>query len=124
MKVVRVSEVEEETMPTATPVPGWTGGPVTRTRQTVVSPDMSGDFSCGMVNFDRGATTGFHAHTSDQVLVITDGVGIVATEHEEREVTVGDIVHIPAGERHWHGARKDSYMSHITITSAGSQAVR
>ena len=50
--------------------------------------------------------------------------GIVATEHEEREITVGDVVHIKAGEKHWHGAKQDTTLSHITITTADSQSRR
>ena len=38
----------------------------------------------------------------------------MATKQEEREVTVGDIVYLPAGEKHSHGATKDSYLSYIT----------
>jgi quercetin dioxygenase-like cupin family protein len=57
-------------------------------------------------------------------LVITAGSGIVATEHDEREVTVGDVVHIKAGERHWHGAKANTTMSHITITATGSESRR
>jgi quercetin dioxygenase-like cupin family protein len=49
---------------------------------------------------------------------------MVATEHEQREIRVGDVVHIKAGERHWHGAKADSMMGHITITAVGSQATR
>jgi len=117
MRVMRTSEVEEEAMPTVTPIPGWSGGAVARTRQPLIPEGGSKYFNCSVVNFGRGATTGFHTHTSDQILVITSGVGIVANEHEEREVTVGDIVHIMAGENHWHGAKEESYMSHITITA-------
>jgi quercetin dioxygenase-like cupin family protein len=54
--------------------------------------------------------------------VVTAGRGIAATESEEREIAVGDIVHIKAGERHWHGAKADSPMSHITVTVPGSQS--
>jgi hypothetical protein len=43
-------------------------------------------------------------------------------EHEKREINVGDVVHIKAGERHWHGAKRDTTMGHITITLVGSQA--
>jgi quercetin dioxygenase-like cupin family protein len=57
-------------------------------------------------------------------LVITAGTGIVATEHDEREVTVGDVVHIKAGEQHWHGAKANTTMSHITITAVGSESRR
>ncbi len=117
MRVVRTSEVAEEAMGTATPIPGWSGGEVSRTRQAMIPPGGSDFFNCSVVNFGRGAGTGFHTHTSGQILVITAGVGIVATEHEEHEVTVGDIIHIQPGENHWHGAKKESYMSHITITA-------
>ena len=125
MRVIRISQVEEESMPTVTPVPGWTGGPVARTRQPLVPSDLSENFQLQRGEFrERGLLPGFHAHTSDQILVITAGVGIVATQVEEREVAVGDVVHISAGEQHWHGATKDSYMSHITITTSDSEAVR
>ena len=124
MRVVRISEVQEEPMPTNTsPVPGWTGGAVTRTGQEILPPGMSEYFNCGWRNFSRGATESFHTHSTDQLLIITAGIGIMATEQEERKVTVGDIVHLPAGEKHSHGATKDSYVSYITVTPPGSQAV-
>ncbi len=115
MRVVRIAEVPE----TPNPSPIIVGGTVTV--QPVVPTSKSNDFNCTVMNFAKGARNKFHSHTSDQVLVITDGVGIVATENEECEVTVGDIIHVPAGEKHWHGARKESYMSHITIMDKGSQ---
>ena len=117
MRVIRTSEVSEEPMGTATPISGWTGGEVSRTRQPLIPAGGSEFFNCSVVNFGRGATTGFHVHTSDQILVITQGVGMVGTETEEYEVAVGDIVHIRKGENHWHGAKAESYMSHITITA-------
>lgn len=55
------------------------------------------------------------------MLIVTKGRGIVVTEHETRTVTVGDVIHIPAGERHWHGATDDSDFAHIVITRAGSE---
>src|ERR1700730_12662398 len=65
---------------------------------------------------------GLDTHTCDQILVVTSGSGMVATEQEKREINVGDVVHIKAGERHWHGAKADTTMGHITITLVGSQA--
>ena len=53
---------------------------------------------------------------------MTSGSGMVANEHEQREINVGDVAHIKAGERHWHGAKADTTMGHITITLAGGQA--
>ena len=111
-------------MDTATPIAGWTGGLVSRTRQTVIGDGQSDNFRSSVVNFRVGATTGWHVHDCDQILVVTAGKGLVATESEQREITVGDIVHIKAGERHWHGASADSPMSHITVTTAGGQIKR
>ena len=44
-------------------------------------------------------------------------------ETEEREINVGDVVHIKAGERHWHGAKADTTMGHITVTAVGGEAI-
>jgi quercetin dioxygenase-like cupin family protein len=117
MRKIRISEVEVVPIDTATPIPGWTGGAVRRTRQNLLPDGASKNFSSSVVNFELGATTGWHKHTSDQILVITAGAGIVANENEEHEVVVGDVVHILEGEHHWHGAKKESSMSHITITA-------
>ena len=118
MRVIRIAEVDIVPVDTATPIPGWTGGPVRRTRQPLHPRAPASTSTAAIVNFEKGATTGWHVHKSDQILVITSGVGMVANENEEQEVTVGDVVHILEGETHWHGAKKESYMSHITITAA------
>jgi quercetin dioxygenase-like cupin family protein len=55
-------------------------------------------------------------------LVVTSGSGYVANEQEQMEINVGDVVQIKAGERHWHGAKADTTMGHITITMVGSHA--
>ncbi len=120
MRVVRISQLEQEPVATATPIEGWTGGQVKRTRQTIIPQGGSKYFNCSIVNFGKGATTGVHVHASDQILVITSGNGFVSNEQEEHEVAVGDVVHIMAGEKHVHGATKDSYMGHITITTAAA----
>ena len=118
MRVTRTAEVPEE--PNTSPL--MMGGTVTR--QALVPAAESNNFNCGIVNFSRGARNKYHAHTSDQILIITSGIGTVATERGEREVTVGDVIHIPAGEKHWHGARKESYMAHITITAKDSETTQ
>ena len=83
-----------------------------------------GDYNMFVVNFGRGVRNKFHVHESDQVLIVTSGKGIVATEEEERVVNVGDIIFFPAGEKHWHGAAGDSEFSHIYITRAGSKTTQ
>jgi quercetin dioxygenase-like cupin family protein len=100
---------------------GWTG-PVSRSRQTIIPPGESDNYNCSVVNFSQGCNTGWHTHDCDQILVVTSGSGFVANEQEQMEINVGDVVQIKAGERHWHGAKADTTMGHITITMVGSQA--
>jgi len=113
MKVVQLSSVPKE--PFVSPL--FTGQDVTR--QAIV-PD-SNEYDANNVNFGRGVRLKFHAHDSEQILIVTAGTGIVATEQEERIATVGDVIFIPEGEKHWHGATKDSEFSHIFIIRKGSK---
>ena len=113
MKIVKMGEVSKE--PIARPL--FTGPDVTR---QVLLPD-SKEFTVNIVNFGKEVRNKFHAHDSEQILIVTAGTGIVATKKEERVVTEGDVVLIPAGEKHWHGATKDSEFSHIYVTRAGSE---
>lgn len=71
------------------------------------------------VFFDHGARTRPHVHTSDQVLFVVEGEGIVATERNRRLIHPGDIVIVPAGEWHWHGATPTSAMCHVSSRPAG-----
>src|SRR5574341_1080985 len=86
---------------------GWTG-PVSRSRQTIIPPGDSANYNCSVVHFSQGCNTGWHTHDCDQLLIVTSGAGYVATEQEQREIHVGDVVQIKAGERHWHGAKADT----------------
>ena len=73
------------------------------------------------MNFGKGVRNKFHAHDCEQILVVTSGKGVIATEAEDELVVVGDIVIIPAGEKHWHGATRDSEFSHLYVTRLGSK---
>jgi quercetin dioxygenase-like cupin family protein len=79
---------------------------------------LSDHLKVGVVSFRDGGRNTLHTHEADQLLIITEGEGTVATETEEHEVTVGDAVFIPAGERHWHGARPGKSMTHLAISVA------
>jgi len=114
MKVHRPSEIPAE--PVNAPL--FTGGAVTR--QTLLTPEASKNFNLGIVNFAAGARNKMHTHSSDQVLFVTSGKGIIATETEQQVIGPGDVVHIPSEEKHWHGATPDSAFSHIALTAKGS----
>jgi quercetin dioxygenase-like cupin family protein len=116
MRIVSMRDVPKEHFTN----PIFTGPEVTR---QLLLPD-SGEFSVNVVNFGKGVRNKFHSHDSEQVLIVTSGKGIVATEKEERVVTEGDIVLIAPGEKHWHGATPDSDFSHIYVTRLGSVLTR
>jgi len=117
MKIVKKDSVPKEAAP-------MTGGLMTGTqvyRQGILQGDDSNNFNFGIVSFDAGSRNKFHKHSGDQILIITEGTGKVATDNEVVTVSEGDVVLIPAGENHWHGAPDDTSMAHITVTVKGSQ---
>ena len=115
MKVLKTSEINPEVASS----PIFIRGQVKT--QRLLTPETSKSFQSAIVNFTPGARTKFHTHTGDQILVVTQGNGIVATENEEINVGVGDIIFFPADEKHWHGASKDSSFSHIHIQTKESE---
>lgn len=108
MKVVREDKSAEQ--PATAPI--FTGTVLTR---PLIPREISPAVSVSMVRFTDGGRTKRHTHTADQILYIADGHGIVATDTEENKVTAGDIVHVPAGEIHWHGAQPGQSMAHLSI---------
>ena len=86
--------------------------------QTVIG-DEARDLRATEVTFRDGARNKLHTHTTDQILIVTAGDGLIVTEDEQRELSTGDVVFIPAGERHWHGAQAGKDMTHWAILGAG-----
>jgi quercetin dioxygenase-like cupin family protein len=75
------------------------------------------------VQFSPGARTDWHSHPEGQVLYVVSGAGLVQSEGSPAEaIGAGDVVWAAPGERHWHGARPDSPMMHLSITSGGPTA--
>ena len=72
------------------------------------------------VTFEDGARNQLHWHGADQVLFVTHGRGIVATEREELRVEPGDTILIPARERHWHGAERGHDFTHLSLLTPGA----
>jgi 4-carboxymuconolactone decarboxylase len=60
----------------------------------------------------------------EQVFIVTAGKGIVATDKEEASVVPGNIVFIPAGEKHWHGAAEGSPFPHLYVISPDYKTTR
>ena len=75
-----------------------------------------GRASGARVTFEPGARTAWHSHPLGQTLIVTSGVGRVQRWGDPvDEIRPGDVVWIPAGQKHWHGASPTTAMSHIAI---------
>ncbi|HSB78992.1 MAG TPA: cupin domain-containing protein [Candidatus Methylomirabilis sp.] len=91
-------------------------------RQSLVEKGTAG-MVVAFVKFAPGAGNRMHTHTGEQVLIITEGEGIVATETERHTVRPGMVVYIPKNERHSHGATKDSSFAHFSIQTPGETRI-
>ena len=68
------------------------------------------------VTFDPGARTAWHTHPLGQTLIVTAGCGWAQKVGGPREeIHPGDVIWIPPGEKHWHGATSTTAMTHIAI---------
>ena len=68
------------------------------------------------VTFEPGARTAWHTHPLGQTLIVTAGCGWAQRWGGPREdIRPGDVVRIPPGEKHWHGAAATTGMTHIAI---------
>jgi 4-carboxymuconolactone decarboxylase len=73
--------------------------------------------SGGFVTFAAGARTAWHSHPGGQILIVMAGTGRVQLWGQPiEEIQTGDVVRIPAGAKHWHGASPRASMTHLGIT--------
>ncbi|WP_182050733.1 cupin domain-containing protein [Changpingibacter yushuensis] len=78
----------------------------------------------GFVTFEPGCRNNWHIHHASkgggQILLCTAGSGWYQAEGEEPvSMVAGSVVQIPTGQKHWHGAKADSWFSHIAIEVPG-----
>ena len=92
-------------------------------RQNVVAEGEAALLRVTAVTFKDGARNRWHRHAVEQVLVVTAGNGVVATETEELRVGPGDVVLVAAGERHWHGALPGEDFTHLSILTPGDLTI-
>jgi len=68
------------------------------------------------VTFEPGARTAWHTHPLGQTLIVTSGCGWAQREGGPvEEIHPGDVVWFAPNERHWHGAKPTTAMTHIAI---------
>ena len=80
--------------------------------------------SIANVTFEPGCRNNWHIHHASkdggQILICVDGEGWYQEEGKEaRSLKPGDVVVIPANVKHWHGAKKNSWFSHLALEVPG-----
>lgn len=92
--------------------------------QSYLNPLNGQGVSIANVTFEPGCRNNWHIHSASkgggQILLCTDGEGWYQEEGKEaRRLMPGDVVTIAPGIKHWHGATKDSWFSHLAIEVPG-----
>ncbi len=97
------------------------------TGQSYLSPLSTEQVGIFNVTFEPKCRNNWHIHHADknggQILISIAGRGYYQEYGREvQELHPGDIVNIPAGVKHWHGAAPDSWFSHLAIEVPGENA--
>lgn len=81
------------------------------------------DVDVSNVTFEPGCHNHWHKHLNGyQILLVTAGQGWYQQAGQPAQLlNPGDVVVIHAGIKHWHGATKDSWFSHVAITKGQSE---
>lgn len=85
--------------------------------RSYLKPLTSDGISMANVTFEPGCRNNWHIHhRGGQILLCTDGEGWYQEwGHEPRKLHPGDVVDIAPEIKHWHGATKDSWFTHVAI---------
>lgn len=82
----------------------------------IITPQAPMRINSSRVAFEPGARTAWHTHPLGQTLYVLQGVGrFQAKGGPVREIKAGDVVWIPPGEKHWHGAAPTTGMVHVAM---------
>lgn len=103
-----------EAQPSINGPSGWFSGDVQITMLNDANDPAR--VSTASVTFAPSARTAWHTHPLGQTLIVKAGVGRVQRLGGPiEEIRSGDVVWIPPGEKHWHGAAPSEAMTHIAI---------
>ncbi len=92
--------------------------------QSYLAPISSSQVSIANVTFEPGCRNNWHIHHADQgggqILIGVAGRGFYQEWGKEPvEILPGDVINIPTGVKHWHGAAPDSWFSHLAVEFPG-----
>lgn len=86
--------------------------------------DPKGGLFAVNVTFEPGCRNNWHVHHASkgggQILLCIGGRGWYQEWGQPaRALKAGDVVNIPVGVKHWHGAAKDSWFAHLAVEVPG-----
>lgn len=85
-------------------------------QDSMATPQAPSRTSATLVTFTPGARTNWHTHKTRQVLVATQGTGMVQVKDKPpRILRAGDVAEVPPGLVHWHGAVAGHLFAHISF---------
>ena len=85
-------------------------------QDALATPQAPSRTSATLVTFTPGARTNWHTHKTRQVLVATQGTGMVQVKGKPpRVLRAGDVAEVPPGAVHWHGAIAGHLFAHISF---------
>ena len=92
--------------------------------QSYLAPVSTDQIHISNVTFEPGCRNNWHIHHADkgggQILICTAGRGWYQQWGERAiEMKPGDVINIPTGVKHWHGAAKECWFSHLAIEVPG-----
>lgn len=109
IRITRAEEVQSQ----PAPADHFTGSAQVQRLFTPIEPARA---SGGSVTFEAGTRTAWHIHPLGQTLIVTAGSGWVQQwGRRVQEMGVGDVIQIPGGVKHWHGATDKTTMTHVAI---------
>jgi len=91
----------------------------------LVPKDETGTYSIGNVVFEPGCRNNWHTHPAGQILIVLDGKGWYQEKGQPaRSINSGDVIMISSNVKHWHGAAKESSLTHLAITNSKDGGVK
>ena len=94
--------------------------------RSYLQPLAAGPVGVYNVTFEPGCRNNWHIHHAKkgggQILLCTAGRGWYQEWGKPaQQLHPGDVVKIPAGVKHWHGAAKDSWFAHLSVEVPGEE---
>lgn len=92
--------------------------------QSYLAPLTTGSVPVSNVTFEPGCRNNWHIHHGtgggDQILLCTAGSGWYQADGQAPiSLEPGTVIQVPVGTKHWHGAKADSWFSHVAFITPG-----